>query len=142
MEEVFAILETDCLCVDDADDLPDNGQNVGVILIQERCTVNTNDFDETRAAGEELIQVLSHLVDVEVGALVHSSEVDDVINLSISIFLAALVEEVEADETIAHDIEKILIFRIDWKSIFDKFFIFALVVDASSKGTDFFIQVS
>jgi hypothetical protein len=114
---------------------------VGVILIQEVLSVNTKDLDKTSAASEELVQVFSNLVNVEVGALVDSSEVDDLFLPSLSIFVTSFVKQVEANKTITHDIEHIFIFRVDWESILDKFIIFALVVDASSKGTDFLIQV-
>jgi len=142
MEEVLAILEVDRLGVDNADELPGDGEDVGLILVQEGLTIDSLVNNHTGAAGEELLQVLSHLKDVDIGSFVDRSEVNDLINLSaVWVWLAALVEEVETDETVTHDIEKILVLWVDWQSFLDEFAIFELVVDASGKGTDLFIQV-
>lgn len=142
MEEVLAILEVDGLSVDDADKLPGDREDVSVILVQEGLTIDSLVNNHSGAAGEELLQVLSYLKDVEVGSLVDCSEVNDLINLSgDGVWLAALVEEVEADKTVAHDIEKIGVFGVDWQSFLDEFAIFELVVDASGEGTDLFVQI-
>jgi hypothetical protein len=142
MEEVFTVLEVDGLSVDDADKLPGDGKDMGKVLVQERLTIDSLVNNHTGAASEELLQVLSNLEDVEVGSLVDCSEVNDLINLTADwVWLAALVEEVETNETVTHDIEEIRVLWVDWKSFLDELAIFELVVDASGEGTDLFVQV-
>ena len=93
-----AVIKVDLHRSDKADHLPNDRKNHGWILVHNALRVDTKGLDQTLAASEELVQVLSHLVDVHVGLSINSSDINSV--------LFDFVQEMESDQTVAHRVEE------------------------------------
>jgi len=125
-----AVIKVDLHRSDKANHLPNDRKNHGWILIHDTLRIDTEGLDQTLAACEELVQVLSHLVDIHVGLSVYSSDINSV--------LFDFVQEMQTDQTIAHRVEERIIFGVKRQSILNIITVLEFSVNASGEGADFF----
>ena len=131
--DLRALSESDALHGKEAGELPEDAEHEVGSLIQEGLRVYADDLNHGLGDSERLIEVLSDLVDVEVGTLVDCAHIDGV--------LLDVVQQVDHDHTVAAAVEKIVTSWIDGKALSDESIFFANTINCARNHTNLFVKV-
>lgn len=102
-------------------------------LVKEGLSVNTDDFDHRFGDCKGLIEVLTDLIDVDIGACIDGTHID-------SIFFD-VINQVDQDHTVRASVEEVFVIRIDGESLLNERVLSTLSVNSTGNHTDFFAKV-
>lgn len=131
--DLRAISQLDAFHGKKADKLPQDTKHQIGCLVQEGLSIDTDNLYHSFCDGKCLVKVLTHFVDVEVGALVDGTHVNGI--------LLDVIDHVDKEHTIGASVEQIVIVGVNRQSLLDKLIVLARAVKSTSNNADFFTEV-